>query len=515
MLRVACFSLSSTTSSARCTERSWCFWAVVPLVSGAFGNYLVPLMVGAPDMAFPRLNMMSYWTYLLAGIVMMASFFVPGGAANSGWTSYPPLANIATTGQTVWLIAMFILICSSLLGAINIIVTILQLRAPGLTLMRMPFFCWGQLVTAFLLLLAFPPLQGAALLQLADRVLKTSFFMPSGLMVSGEAVAYSGGGSPLLWQHLFWFLAHPEVYVLILPAMGIVAEIIANQTRRPLFGYRYMVGAVLFLGGMSFIVWAHHMFLTGMGTVVSTFFQVTTMIISVPSILILTCLLLSLWGGSIRFSTPMLFSLAFLPMFGVGGLTGLPLGLAAADLQLHDTYYVIGHFHYLVAPGTIFAIFAGIYFWFPKVTGRRMNETLGKIHFWGSFICMNLVFFPMFIIGLAGVSRRLYDAGTEFTFAQSTIGHNVLITQAAWALALAQIPFIVNLCLSVRRGERVAHNPWQATTLEWAAPSPPIAHGNFEAPVEVFRGPYGYAEAAGEGREFLPQFHSGEARTRA
>ncbi|MEE8367047.1 MAG: cbb3-type cytochrome c oxidase subunit I, partial [Thermoanaerobaculia bacterium] len=339
------------------------FLAIVPLVVGAFGNYIVPLQIGAPDMAFPKLNMASYWVYLTGGIIMLASFFAPGGAAYSGWTSYPPLANIATQGQTWWILGMVCLITSSLLGSINFIVTIFQLRAEGLSFMRMSFFVWAQLVTSFLLLLGFPPLEAAAIMQLMDRVAGTSFFMPSGLVISGELLDLAGGGNPLLWQHLFWFLAHPEVYVLILPALGIVAEIIANNTRKPLWGYKPMVYSVVFLGFMSFIVWAHHMFLTGMGTTINAFFQTTTMIISVPSIVILSALLMSLWGGSIRFNTPMLFALAFLPMFGIGGLTGLPLGLAPADIHLHDTLYVIGHFHYVVAPGTIFALFAGIYYW--------------------------------------------------------------------------------------------------------------------------------------------------------
>ena len=408
------------------------FLGVVPLAVGGFGNFVMPLQLGAPDMAFPRINMISYWCLFMGGVTMFASFFLPNGAAGNGWTSYSPLADIALNGQTAWLIGMIFLITSSLLGAINFITTAVQLRAPGMTWMRLPFFCWAQIVTAFLLLLAFPPLEAAGVLQLMDRVANTSFFIPEGLVVGGEVLDRSGGGSPLLWQHLFWFLAHPEVYVLILPAMGIVAEVIANNSRKPLWGYRSMVYSLIFLGFMSFIVWAHHMFITGMGSVMSTFFQTTTMIISIPSVIILSALFISLWGGSIRYNTPMLFALGFLPMFGIGGLTGLPLGLSAADIPLHDTYYVIGHFHYVVAPGTLFALFAGVYYWFPKVTGRKMNEFLGKLHFWPSLVFMNGVFFPMMIQGLNGVSRRLADGGISYDFAGEVAGLNRMMSVSAW-----------------------------------------------------------------------------------
>ncbi|MBO6573886.1 MAG: cbb3-type cytochrome c oxidase subunit I [Rhodothermales bacterium] len=482
------------------------FLGIVPLAVGAFGNYVVPLQIGAPDMAFPKLNMASYWVFFVGGIVMLASFWVPAGAAKAGWTSYPPLADIETMGQTMWLIGMIFLITSSLLGAVNFITTIIQLRAPGMTLWRMPFFVWAQLVTSFLLLLAFPPLEAAGVLQLFDRLAGTSFFLPSGLVVSGEVLDVAGGGSPLLWQHLFWFLAHPEVYVLILPAMGIVAEIVANNTRKPLWGYRLMVYSLVFLGFMSFIVWAHHMFITGMGTALSGFFQITTMIISIPSVIILSALFLSLWGASIRFTTPMLFALAFLPMFGIGGLTGLPLGLAPTDIPLHDTMYVIGHFHYVVAPGTILAMFAGIYYWYPKATGRYLNDTLGKVHFWGSVIPMNFIFFPMLIQGMAGVSRRLYDGGASYDFAQEVVHYNETMSIAAWVLGLFQLPFIFNFFWSIWKGRKVENdNPWEATTVEWTATtSPPLGHGNFETIPTVYRGPYEYS-VPGHDSDFYPQ----------
>jgi len=483
------------------------FLGVVPLVVGAFGNYVVPLQIGAPDMAFPKLNMTSYWVYFIGGVIMLVSFFLPGGAANSGWTSYPPLSVIATTGQTFWLLGMVFLITSSLLGSINIIVTIIQLRAPGLTWMRLPFFVWAQFVTSFLLVLAFPPLEAAGFFQLMDRVFHTSFFLPSGLVVGGDALDVSGGGSPLLWQHLFWFLAHPEVYVLILPGMGVVAEVIANNTRKPIWGYKSLVYSVAFLGFMSFLVWAHHMVMTGMGQGMSIFFQTTTMIISVPSVIILSCFMLSLWGGSIRFNTPMLFALGWIPMFGIGGLTGLPLGLSTPDIHLHDTYYVIGHFHYVVAPGTIFAIMAGIYYWFPKMTGKMLDETLGKIHFFFSFIFMNGVFWPMLIQGMAGVSRRLADGGESYAHAQGTLHLNEFMSYSAWLLAVAQIPFIINLIRTLLRKKDAEPdpNPWRATTIEWTdTTSPPMGHGNFEKVPTVHRGPYEYS-VPGDNSDFTPQ----------
>ncbi len=510
------------------------FLGIVPLGFAAFGNYVTPLQIGAVDMAFPRINMASFWSFFAGGMMMLGSFFMPSGAAQVGWTNYSPLATTAQleypsvfwTGQTMWLLAMVFIITSSLLGAVNFIATIINLRAKGLTWMRMPFFVWAMLVTGFLLLLAFPPLEVAAIMQLMDRLAFTSFFVPTGLVVNGQSFDVAGGGSPLLYQHLFWFLGHPEVYVLLLPAIAIVAEVIPANTRKPLWGYRSMVYAVLTLGFLSFIVWAHHMYMTGMGPWVSAFFQTTTVLISIPSVILLTCMMISLWGGSIRFTPPMLWAAAFLPMFGIGGLTGLPLAFNLIDLHLHDTYYVIGHFHYVVAPGVIFGLFAGIYHWYPNWTGRQLNSFLGHLHFWPSLIAMNILFAPMMIQGMAGFHRRWYDGGLSFplttdkpfieagTLLSRMFNNgevitlrdlNILMTFGALMLAVSQIPFIINFFGALLFGKKIKNdNPWDATTLEWATPTPP-PHGNFiEEPV-AYKGPYEYS-VPNEDSDFSPQW---------
>jgi cytochrome c oxidase subunit I len=431
-----------------------------------------------------------------------------GSAATSPdtvhWTKHQYLWPFWLTGQSVWIIAMAFNITSSLLSSVNFITTIVQLRAKGMGWMRMPFFVWTQFVTAFLLLLAFPPLEAAAFMQLFDRLFGSSFFSPTGLIINGSPSHYTGGGTPLLWQHLFWFLGHPEVYVLVLPGLGIIAEVVANNARKPIWGYNQMVYGVLVLGFLSMIVWAHHMYLTGMGTAVSSFFQLTTIIISVPTILILSSLIISLWGGSIRFTSPMLWATAFLPLFGIGGLTGIPLAFNAPDTFLHDSYYIIAHFHYVIAPGTIFALFAGVHYWYPKATGRIMSEFWNKVHFWPTMVLMNCVFFPMFLQGMAGMHRRMYDGGATYEMLNKNVLHwNVFISEAAWLMGLAQIPFIINFCFSWKYGRKVSDNPWESTTLEWQAPSPP-PHGNFIGPVVAYRGPYEYS-VPGAPTDYTPQ----------
>ena len=495
------------------------FFGIVPLGFAAFANFVMPLQIGTIDMAFPRLNMLSYWFFFISGVLMIASFFLGTGPVQTGWTMYSPLASTTTLaynniwmhGHTWWLLAMVFNISASLLGSVNIITTVINLRTKGMTWMRMPFFCWAMFVTAFLLLLAFPPLEVAAILQLSDRVFGSSFFLPTGLMEGGQHLDISGGGSPILYQHLFWFLAHPEVYVLILPAFAILTDVIPANARRPLWGYKAMVYSVLTLGFLSFLVWAHHMYLTGMGTMMSTYFQITTVLISVPSVILLTCLMISLWGGSIRFTPQMLFASAFLPMFGIGGLTGLPLAFSFIDLALHDTYYVIGHFHYVVAPGTIFGLFAGVYHWYPKVTGRIMNDFLGKLHFWPSLVGMNLIFAPMFIQGMAGFHRRWYDGGAYFQETSANwLWLNEVMSFGAFILAISQVPFILNFFLSIKRGKKIeSDNPWNATTIDWATPTPP-PHGNFLFEPVAYRGPYEYS-VPGADSDFTPQWEDPDA----
>ncbi len=484
------------------------FFVLTTALSGGFGNFLIPLTIGARDMAFPFLNMLSYWLYPPAIVVLLAAFFVTGGAPNSGWTAYPPLSALAQAapgsglGQTLWLVSLGILIVAFLFGSLNYITTVLQLRTRGMAMTRLPLVTWAQFITAVLMLLSFPVLLAAVIMLLFDRHAGTSFFVPSGLVVGGQLVTHQGG-NPLLWQHLFWFLGHPEVYVLILPPMGIVSEVLAVHGRKPIFGYRAMVlsmGAIAFL---SFVVWGHHMFTSGMNPLVGTAFMVTTLAIAIPSAVKTFNWLATLWRARIRFTCAMLFAIGFVSLFVTGGLTGLFLGSPAVDTYFQDTFFVVAHFHFVMASAALFGLFAGLYHWFPKMFGRMMDERLGKIHFWLTFVGIYATFFPMHFLGLAGEPRRYYSP-QMYEFLRPLQPLNVVVSLAAFGLGLAQLVFVANVIYSLVRGPRAARNPWRANTLEWQADSPP-PHGNWgpQLPV-VYRWPYDYSvpDAA---EDYIPQ----------
>jgi cytochrome c oxidase subunit 1 len=483
------------------------FFISYVLVSG-FGNYLIPLQVGARDMAYPLVNMLSYWVALLSALVMLGSFFVAGGAAAAGWTAYPPLSAVPAAvpgsawGQTVWLLSMALFIASFTMSGLNFVATIFSMRAPGMAMMRMPLTVWAFFVSAIMGLLAFPPLTAAAVMLLFDRHLGTSFFLPSGLVVAGQLLPH-GGGSPLLWQHLFWFLGHPEVYVLILPALGIACDLTPVFTRKPLFGYRIQVYCLIAVGVLGMVVWGHHMFVSGMSPVSGEYFTVATLSITLPMAIFGVNMMASLFGGTLRLTTPMLFTLGIIAFFGTGGLGGLFLGNATADMQLHDTYFVVGHFHFMIAGVTLLATFAGIYFWFPKMFGRSMSEPLGKAHFWLTFVPFFVIFFMQHFLGLQGMPRRYYAFST-YEFLRPTLGQNAVISVAALILVSGQLIFAVNFCWSLFRGRRAGANPWEATTLEWMTPSPP-PHGNFGRLLPaVHRWPYEYS-VEGAAVDYTPQ----------
>jgi cytochrome c oxidase subunit 1 len=471
------------------------FFAVMPLLVGVFANYLIPLKLGAPDMAFPRLNMMSFWVFVQSGIIMLASLFVEGGAAGAGWTAYPPLAGSAqysgvSLGQQLWSVSIVFFGASSLMGSVNYIVTVINMRAPGMTLFRMPLSIWALFITAILALLAVPVLAAAVIMLLFDQTIGTTFFLPA------------GGGQPLLWQHLFWFFGHPEVYILILPAMGIVSDVIANGARKPIFGYHSMVYAIITIAFLGWIVWGHHMFQSGMNPLLGTSFMISTMAIAIPSAIKVFNWLATIWRGNLRLHTPMLNALGFVALFTIGGLSGIFMASAPVDMYIHDTYFIVAHIHYVLFGGSLMAVFAGIYFWFPKMFGRMMNETWGKIHFAATFIFYNLAFFPMHILGMGGHMRRIYDP-TQYDFLKPLQPLNVFITISVFLLFLGQIPFIVNFFWSLFRGARAPLNPWRDNGLEWTVPSPP-PHGNFAATPTVYRGPYVYS-APGSEEDFWPQ----------
>ncbi len=478
------------------------FFAIMPLLIGAFGNYVVPLQIGARDMAFPRLNMMSFWTAVPGGFLIIYSFFVEGGAAQSGWTSYAPLSAIQPRGQTIWLLSLLFMGLSSLLTSVNFITTVVNLRAPGMHFFRMPLTVWALFIDAVLLLLALPVLSAAMIMLLFDRVLGTTFFLPAGMVVSGTAWTNAGGGQPLLWQHLFWFFGHPEVYIMILPSMGIVSDVIAVFARKPIFGYRSMAYAMCAIAGLGWIVWGHHMFQSGMNPYLGTTFMISTMVIAVPSAIKTFNWLGTLWRGQIHFTTPMLNAIAFVAMFAIGGLSGIFMASTPVDIFIHDTYFIVGHIHYVLFGGSLFGAFAGLYFWFPKMFGRMMNETWGKVHFWLTFIFFNGVMFPMHILGMRGMQRRIYDY-TQYTHLKGLQPMNIFMSFSAFALGVSQLILIANFFWSLRKGERVGDNPWKSNTLEWQTSSPP-PHENFAQIPIVYHGPYEYS-VPGMAQDYLPQ----------
>ncbi len=475
------------------------FWVAMPLLIGAFANLCIPLMVGAKDMAFPGLNMLSYWVFFLSSIILISSFFVPSGPAPFGWTIYPPLSadarfTAAKPGEILFLFALLLEFASMLMGGINYITTTISLRTRGLGMMRLPIVVWMQLIAALVFLFAVTPLVAGIGFLLLDVIVGTSFFR----------VTAQSQGDPLLWQHIFWFFGHPEVYVVLLPGLGIIAEVFASHTRKPIFGYKSIVYATIASAVLSFVVWGHHMFVSGMNPSLSYPFAVTTIAISVPFSVILVCLALTLWNGSIRFTSSFLFALGSFAAFIIGGLTGLFLGSQVLDVYLHDTYFVIAHFHYTIFPSVILASFAGIYYWFPKLFGRTMNEFWGKVHFWGTFIGFNVFAFPLFFLGIAGGPRRYYDI-THIDYLRHFQWIHILSTTGAVLLIAFQTPFIINFFVSVFRGKQAERNPWKATTLEWLAESPP-PHRNWNGMVPVVvNDPYEYSPEGEEEEDFKPQ----------
>ena len=483
------------------------FFVIIPILVGAFGNFLIPLHVGTHDMAFPVLNAASYWVFFLACILAVAGFFCDGGGAAAGWTMYAPLSVIGAdpgvkgAGQTMWILALTLVGFSSIMGAVNYLTTILKMRAPGLSMWRLPLTTWAQFITAILQLLATPVLAGALIMLLCDRVLGTTFFLPGGLSLDSQHGLPYSGGSVLLWQHIFWFYSHPAVYILILPAMGMASDLLAVGARKPIFGYKAMVFSIAGIAGLGFIVWAHHMFVSGMKPTLATAFMVSTMLIALPSSIKVFNWLGTLWRGSIRFDTPTLCAISFIAMFIIGGLSGIFMAATPVDIFIHDTYFIVAHFHYVVFGGSLFAVFGAVFFWFPKMYGRMMSEKLGKIHWFLTFVFFNLTFFPMHIIGAGGHMRRIASVNA-YNWLAPFQEANTFITHSAIALGFTQLLFVANFFWSLWKGKPAPGNPWEANTLEWTLPSPAPEH-NYEVVPTVHHGPYEYGVRPD--RDWLPQ----------
>jgi cytochrome c oxidase subunit 1 len=493
------------------------FFVIIPILVGAFGNFTIPLMIGARDMAFPKLNMMSYWFLWPAIVCILISFFAEGGAPAAGWTSYPllatsqlppgmgfqsPAAPNSGHGQVWWLLALVFVGVSSMMGSINYLTTVINLRAPGMTLYRMPMTIWAMFITAMLQAFALPVLTVALILQLLDKTIGTVFFLPPMGATFGNWETSVGGGQTLLWQHLFWFYSHPAVYIMIVPAMGMVSDIISTFARRPLFGYRAMIYSIAGIAGLGFIVWGHHMFQSGMDPRLGTGFMVATIMIALPSAVKVFNWLGTVYRGDVHFTAAMLFALGFVSLFIIGGLSGLFMAATPVDIAIHDTYFIVAHLHYVLFASSLFGIFAGVYYWFPKMFGRLMNERWGQIHFFLTFVFGNFVFFPMHILGMAGLRRRIADI-TQSTHEGMLLDINQFMSISAFILGLSQIIFIINFFWSLFRGPVAGRNPWKSNTLEWSAPSPP-PHGNFEVTPTVYRGPYEYG-AFDAPEDYLPQ----------
>ena len=473
------------------------FWVAMPVLIAGFGNYIIPLMIGCDDMVFPRLNRLSFQIFLVSALVLILSFFVRGGGFGGAWTSYPPLSSVAEYsltdwGSSLWLLAVTLEFVSFLLGGINFITTTMNARAPGMKMMDIPIAVWFIDIAVILFMASVGPLFAGAVMLFMDQRIGTTFFLAS------------GGGDPLLWQHLFWFFGHPEVYVVLLPTMGIVADVITVFSRKKLFGYRTILYTAFATGGLSFIVWAHHQFIAGIDPRVANVFVVTTVLISIPLAEMMFSYIATLYGGSIEFKTPMLWALSFLAAFLIGGVTGIYLGASALDIYFHDSYFVLAHFHYTFFPITIIGMFAALTFWFPKMFGRMMNETLGKIHFWGTFIPFNCIFLPLFLLGLAGQNRRVYNFQNYPDLARQELQDiRIFATVSLIVLLLFQFVFIYNFFVSMFKGEKAPNNPWNANTLEWSTTSPP-PHGNFKAFPTVYRGAYEYS-VPGREMDYWPQ----------